>query len=159
MKYYWHLTEAQPVCISLKFFHLNLYSGIHSSSPGSSVHGILQARILEWGIISFSETTLYLELELSNPPPTSGKGLEVSSITNGQWCNQSHLHNAASINLSPPPNNTVERACRLENTLKCWEGDVPQESMDALASHTLPSSPYVSLPFGYSGVVSFTIKQ
>ena len=25
-----------------------------SSSPGSSVHRILQARILEWGVISFS---------------------------------------------------------------------------------------------------------
>ena len=157
MKYYWHLTEAQPLCISLKFFHLNLYSGIHSSSPGSSVHGMLWARILEWGP-SLKQPCKY-RVRTFHPTLTSGKGLEVSSVTNGQWCNQSHLHNAASINFSPPPNNRVERACRLDNTLKCWEGDVPQESMDALASHTLPSSPYVSLPFGYSGVVSFTIKQ
>ena len=74
MKYYWHLTEAQPISISLKFFHLNLYSGIHSSLPGSSVHGILQARKLEWGVISFSETTMYLELELSTPPPPLERG-------------------------------------------------------------------------------------
>ena len=26
------------------------------SLPGSSVHGILQARVLEWGAIAFSET-------------------------------------------------------------------------------------------------------
>ena len=26
------------------------------SPPGSSVHGILQARVLEWGAIAFSET-------------------------------------------------------------------------------------------------------
>ena len=28
------------------------------SLPGSSVHGIFQARVLEWGAIAFSETTL-----------------------------------------------------------------------------------------------------
>ena len=28
---------------------------MHYSPPGSSVHGILQARVLEWGAISFSE--------------------------------------------------------------------------------------------------------
>ena len=27
------------------------------SPPGSSVHGILQARVLEWGAIAFSEVT------------------------------------------------------------------------------------------------------
>ena len=30
------------------------------SSPGSSVHGILQARILEWAAISFSKETIKL---------------------------------------------------------------------------------------------------
>ena len=30
------------------------------SSPGSSVHGILQARILEWVAISFSKTNGYI---------------------------------------------------------------------------------------------------
>ena len=28
------------------------------SLPGSSVHGIFQARVLEWGAIAFSEETL-----------------------------------------------------------------------------------------------------
>ena len=28
------------------------------SPPGSSVHGIFQARVLEWGAITFSETLL-----------------------------------------------------------------------------------------------------
>jgi len=28
------------------------------SLPGSSIHGIFQARVLEWGAIAFSETTL-----------------------------------------------------------------------------------------------------
>ena len=45
------------------------------SPPGSSVHGIFQARILEWGAIAFSDYTLYLEPKASlvaqlvkNPP-------------------------------------------------------------------------------------------
>ena len=31
-----------------------LYDPIESSPPGSSVHGIFQARVLEWGAIAFS---------------------------------------------------------------------------------------------------------
>jgi len=30
------------------------------SPPGSSVHGILQARVLEWGAIAFSQVQFYL---------------------------------------------------------------------------------------------------
>ena len=35
-------------------------------SPGSSVHGIFQARVLEWGAIAFSKG---LNLGPFNPPP------------------------------------------------------------------------------------------
>ena len=34
------------------------------SLPGSSVHGIFQARVLEWGAIAFSEWKIYLNLKL-----------------------------------------------------------------------------------------------
>ena len=34
---------------------LTLRHPIDSSPPGSSVHGIFQARVLEWGAIAFSE--------------------------------------------------------------------------------------------------------
>ena len=33
--------------------------GLICSPPGSSVHGIFQARVLEWGAIAFSGYTLY----------------------------------------------------------------------------------------------------
>ena len=33
---------------------LTLCDPIDSSPPGSSVHGIFQARVLEWGAIAFS---------------------------------------------------------------------------------------------------------
>ena len=55
------------------------------SSPGSSVHGILQARILEWVAIPFSrgssqprgKPTLQADSLLSEPP---GKPSEMESI-------------------------------------------------------------------------------
>ena len=37
-----------------------LYDPIDGSSPGSPVPGILQARTLEWGAISFSNVYVYL---------------------------------------------------------------------------------------------------
>ena len=54
------------------------------SLPGSSVHGIFQARVLEWGVIAFSESPIYLGLifEAShhrNPPLYVG--VQVLSIT------------------------------------------------------------------------------
>ena len=35
---------------------LTLCDPIDGSPPGSSIHGIFQARVLEWGAISFSNT-------------------------------------------------------------------------------------------------------
>jgi len=32
------------------------------SPPGSSIHGIFQARVLEWGAIAFSILTLYTKI-------------------------------------------------------------------------------------------------
>ena len=36
------------------------------SPPGSSIHGIFQARVLEWGAIAFSGYTHYIFLKWSN---------------------------------------------------------------------------------------------
>ena len=36
---------------------LTLSDPMDCSLPGSSVHGIFQARVLEWGAIAFSEAT------------------------------------------------------------------------------------------------------
>ena len=42
------------MCVKLLQSYLTLCNPMDCSSPGCSVHGILQARILEWIIISFS---------------------------------------------------------------------------------------------------------
>ena len=37
-----------------------LYDPMDCSPPGSPVHGILQARVLEWGAIAFSSRCLHI---------------------------------------------------------------------------------------------------
>ena len=42
------------VCVLSHFSRVRLCDPRHYSPPGSSVHGILQARILEWVAVSYS---------------------------------------------------------------------------------------------------------
>ena len=42
---------------------LTLHDPMDCSLPGSSVHGIFQARVLEWGAIAFSGIVLYYILK------------------------------------------------------------------------------------------------
>ena len=50
-----------------------LHDPIDCSLPGSSAHGILQARVLEWGSIAFSASNAYIQVipgsiwDLSSP--------------------------------------------------------------------------------------------
>ena len=46
---------------------------IDSSPPGSSIHGIFQARVLEWGAISFSGHTHTTMYKMGFPGGASGK--------------------------------------------------------------------------------------
>ena len=39
--------------------HVRLWDPMDCSLPGSSVHGIFQARVLEWGAISFSRGSFW----------------------------------------------------------------------------------------------------
>ena len=44
---------------------LTLSDPMDCSLPGSSVHGILQARVLEWGAIAFSICSCYIRIILN----------------------------------------------------------------------------------------------
>ena len=48
-------SEVSQSCVALS-------DPMDCSLPGSSVHGILQARVLEWGAIAFSILDIYLLL-------------------------------------------------------------------------------------------------
>ena len=47
--------------------YLTLSDPMDCSLPGSSIHGIFQARVLEWGAIAFSDTTVYYLSKLMKP--------------------------------------------------------------------------------------------
>ena len=51
-----------------RFSHVRLCDPIDGSPPGSSVHEIFQARVLEWDATAFSSLKLYLR---SSPPEGS----------------------------------------------------------------------------------------
>ena len=54
---------------------LTLSDPMDCSLPGSSVHGIFQARVLEWGAIAFSGKTAYLHIKrLLTYKKATGKG-------------------------------------------------------------------------------------
>ena len=48
---FWRFDLVAKLCLTLS-------DPVDCSPPGSSVHGIFQARVLEWGAIAFSETML-----------------------------------------------------------------------------------------------------
>ena len=45
---------------------LTLGDPMDSSPPGSSVHGIFQARVLEWGAIAFSDISLHEKINFTD---------------------------------------------------------------------------------------------
>ena len=55
--------------------YLTLSNPMDCSLPGSCIHGIFQARVLEWGVIAFSAPALQAN---SLPTELSGKPLYTS---------------------------------------------------------------------------------
>ena len=54
----WEKSHDQSATAKSLQLCLTLCNPIDGSPPGSSVHGIFQARVLEWGAIAFSVTNL-----------------------------------------------------------------------------------------------------
>ena len=71
-------SEVTPLCSTL-------CDPVDHSPPGSSVHGILQARILEWVALSFSNACMHAKsfqwcLTLCDPMDSSPPGSSVHGI-------------------------------------------------------------------------------
>ena len=85
---------------------LTLYNPIDGSPPGSSVPGILQARILEWVAISFSSACVHAKLLQSCPTlcdpmdssPAGSSGHRILLVRTLEWVaisfSKCHLGNA-----------------------------------------------------------------
>ena len=68
------------MCVCVKLLHLcsTLCDPMDYSPPGSSIHGILQARILEWVAVPSPEHHPYPGIEPMSPVAS---GLQVNSFT------------------------------------------------------------------------------
>ena len=83
-------SEVAQLCPTLR-------NPIDCSLPGSSIHGVFQARVLEWGAIAFSEalqqmTSFQEALDWQCPPHHQGEGrIIITSVSNGSFQN-THPH-------------------------------------------------------------------
>ena len=71
-----HMCVCECVCVCVQLLsHVQFFAAPQTSPPGSSAHGILQARILKWVVNSFSRGSSDLGIEpasLASPALASG---------------------------------------------------------------------------------------
>jgi len=53
---------------------LTLHDPVDCSLPGSSIHGIFQARVMEWGAITFSDEIKIVVLKIMDSQPQELEG-------------------------------------------------------------------------------------
>ena len=69
--------QEKHVCVLSHFGRVQLCNPLDYSPPGYSVHGILQARILEWVAISYSREPFRSRMEPASP---ASSALQVDSL-------------------------------------------------------------------------------
>ena len=70
-------SEVTQLCLTLS-------DPMDCSLPGSSIHGIFQARVLEWGAIAFSTWTLFQEIQRRMRTGPVGERFTLGTINYGQ---------------------------------------------------------------------------
>ena len=86
------------MCVLVTQLCLTLCDPVDCSLPGSSVHGILQARILEWVVMPFSSVLIYVSIQITGfyakqnvPSPGTCLSLELSSMWIFGYSGERHL--------------------------------------------------------------------
>ena len=106
---------------------LTLSDPMDCSLPGSSVYGIFQARVLEWGAISFSALKsthqlmyIWVVFNLLTVPFHKGRGFLCSSAGKESACNAGDLGLIPGLGRSPGEGNgnPFQYSC-LENSMDC----------------------------------------
>ena len=92
---------------------------VDCSPPGSYIHGIFQARVLEWGAIAFSELVIRLQLNMApfSHERTSGSSsnmcLPIQSKSVFSCLSQQHHYSGADEKIDPPAWNSSQ--CRVQS--------------------------------------------
>ena len=85
------------------------------SPPGSSIHGIFQARVLEWGAIAFSDLSLYLSFIINHC-----KGFPCGSAGKESACSVGDLGSISGLGRSSGEGNGYPlQDSGLENSMDC----------------------------------------
>ena len=66
-------SEVAQLCLTLSY-------PMDCSPPGSSIHGIFQARVLEWGAIAFSSPLIYIYINLLFYPELKSFNLMITLL-------------------------------------------------------------------------------
>ena len=59
------MLQLLNLCVLVTQLCLTLFDPVDCSPPGSSVHGILQARILKWVVMPFSRVLIYASIQIT----------------------------------------------------------------------------------------------
>ena len=121
-------SEVAQLCLTLS-------DPMDCSSPGFSIHGIFQARVLEWGAIAFSAQGTYLSTNMAFMVLSTSDSVQFSSVT------QSCLTLCDPMNSSTPGLPVHHQLPEFTQTHVHWVGDAIQPS-HPLSS---PSPPALNL--------------
>ena len=97
------IDECVCVCVLVAQLCLTLCDPMDYNSPGSSVHGILQARILEWVAILFSRGSFWLR-DQTWVSSIVGRFLAIWSTTEWIWMMNPPQMNMVTLKYSPTEN-------------------------------------------------------
>ena len=124
-----HPSQVADVSLHAKLLqsYLTLWDPMDSSPPGSSVHRILQARILKWVAISFSldVSRIFYYSELQTLPPSLFRFTQILILSKHQFSSQCFISDLSIT--SPLANCSTLTSCFFTGCLQFWDCKVPLE--------------------------------
>ena len=92
------------------------------SPPGSSVHGIFQARVLKWGAIAFSDTFLYTHPHVHFSTICNSQDIETTQGSINRWMDKKghSIYTQWSITQPSEKLESQERNCHFQQMNGPW---------------------------------------
>ena len=129
-------------------------SPMDCSSPGSSVHGILQARIMEWVVVPFSRGSsqprnqtdissiiLYCR-QVLYPPSHLGSPEDWLLLFKSPWASYLSSHNLRFFHLWSGDVNSIQLVNPWRHWSECWAHSMSSDTWAVIIPHPLPYYAY-----------------